>query len=460
MSKELATIPKAEDKPADAPQPLVKMSSRQSRHLAQSVQLEESGTTPLVRFTMFASSFAVFAFVVWGAFTRIEEVAIADGSVIPSGSIQTVQHLEGGIVDEILVKEGQLVEKGDPLVRLSPAAALADLDQTRAREMTLLLKAERLRAYAEGRRPDFSFAGPEYARLVEDNQAIYQTQLNARDGQRSVILAQIEQKRSELRLLEAQHKTLREQVEANSEELRMRETLLERGLVSRIVYLDNKRENSRLQGELNRTIGQTITAREALAEAESRLVDNQTTAHKTTMDEMGVSVSELAQVQESVARLEDRVKRLMVIAPATGYVKGMAFHNAGAVVQPGGVVCEVVPSGTELKIDARITPRDIGFVKVGQRVKVKVTTYDFARYGAVWGELQQTSASSFLDEKGNVYFKAAIKLSADYVGDQPGKYVLAPGMTVQAEIITGDKSLLQYMLKPIFTQMQQSFHER
>ncbi|MEW5728021.1 MAG: HlyD family type I secretion periplasmic adaptor subunit [Pseudomonadota bacterium] len=446
--------------PAESSRPPIKQSSRQARHLAQAVQLEESGTAPLVRYTMFASSLAVLLFVVWAALTRIDEVAIAEGEVVPTGSIQNIQHLEGGIVEEVMIKEGQLVEEGQPLLRLSPAQALADLEQSRAREMTLLLKAERLRAFAEGRVPDFSFAAPQYAGLVADNLAIFQTQLGLRDSQRSVIMAQMDQKRSELRLLEGQHHTLQEQVNALAEELRMREELVGRGLVSRVVYLDNKRELARVQGELARIKGQTITAREALVEVENRLVDNQASTHKQTMDELGVTVSELAQVQESILRLEDRVKRLVVTSPTRGYVKGLVFKNPGSVIQPGALVCELVPTDRELKVEAKVTTRDIGFVKPGQRVKVKVTTYDFARYGAVWGELISTSASSFVNEEGDPYFKASVKLDQNFVGDKPGVHVIAPGMTVQAEIITGDKTLLQYMLKPIFTQMQQSFHER
>ncbi|MGE5546468.1 MAG: HlyD family type I secretion periplasmic adaptor subunit [Solirubrobacterales bacterium] len=452
--------PNAGQPAAEPERPVVRRSSRQSRHLAQAVQLEESGTAPLVRFTVFITSFAVLAFLVWAALTRVEEVASAEGSIVPTGSLQTVQHLEGGLVEQILAHEGQLVQEGEPLIKLSPSQAMADLDQTRAREMTLLLKAERLRAFAEIRHPDFSFAGAEYARLVSDNLAIFTTQNNARESQRQVILSQIDQKRSELALLEGQHKTLQDQVDATTEELKMRENLVERGLVSRVIYLDNKRENARLRGELARVQGQTITAREALAEVQNRLTDNWATLHKQTMDELGVTVSELAQVQETISRLEDRVQRLVVVSPSKGYVKGLTVHNTGAVIQNGGVICEIVPVDRELKVDAKVLPRDIGFVKVGQRVKVKVTTYDFARYGAVLGTLERVSASSFLNEKGEPFFKASVALDREYVGDTPGLHVITPGMTVNAEIITGDKSLLQYMLKPIFTQLRQSFHER
>ncbi len=464
MSQSLANITPDANLPAPtggaSGPPVVKSSSRQTRHLAQAIQLEESGTAPLIRFTMAIASAACLLFVVWSSLTHIDEMAAADGQVIPAGSIVTVQHLEGGLIEKILVKEGQLVEKGEPLVRLSAAASLSDLDQARAREAALLIRAERLRAFAEGRKPDFSAVGKGYDRLVADNIAIYQTSVEADHTARAVLQAQLEQKRSDLELLEEQRKTLEEQVEALNEEVKMRESLVQQHLVTRVQYLDSRREQARMRGELAKVLGQTVTARDALTEAQNRLTDHESTVHKQTMDELSTVIGELAQVQESIGRLRDRVNRLVVTAPVRGYIKGLAVHNVGAVIQPGGLVCDIVPVGRELKIDAKVTPRDIGHLKPGQRVKIKVATYDFARYGAVEGTLERLSASSFLDEKGNPYFKALIDMDHDYVGDIPGRFPITPGMTVTADIITGNKTLLQYMLKPIFTQTRSAFHER
>jgi HlyD family secretion protein/adhesin transport system membrane fusion protein len=178
------------------------------------------------------------------------------------------------------------------------------------------------------------------------------------------------------------------------------------------------------------------------------------------MDDLSTVISELAQVQESIGRLEDRVKRLVLIAPVRGYVKGLIQHYSGAVIQPGGPVCEIVPADEEMTVDAKLDTKDVGHLVAGQRVKIKVGTYDPARFGFAWGTLKQVSANSFLDEKNKPYFKGIVTMDHDYVGDVPGKYRISPGMTVTAEIITGDKSLLQYMLKPIFTQLHESFHER
>jgi adhesin transport system membrane fusion protein len=439
---------------------LVKISNRQSRHLAQALVLEESGTSGLVRFTMLLASVTTAAFVIWAAFTDVPEIATAEGQIIPSGQVQSVQHLEGGIVQDILARDGDLVEAGAVIIRLNPAQAISDLEQTRAREATLLIKAERLRALAEERQPDFTHMPQGYDRLISDNLAIFNSQSQARDTSRSVILSQMEQKRSDLRLLESQERSLREQLVPLQEEMNMRQELVAKGLVSRVVYLDTKRELSRVQGELARLIGQEVTAREAFSEVENRLMDNKSSLQKATMDDLSTTINELAQVQESIGRLEDRVTRLQIVSPVRGLVKGLAVKNQGAVVQAGGQICEVVPVDNDMKVDVKINTKDVGHLKVGQPVRVKVTTYDFARYGSAEGTLTKISASSFADEKGNPFFKGVIDLKHNYIGTVPGRYVIQPGMSVTAEVITGDKTLLQYLLKPIFTQIQQSFHER
>ncbi len=459
-SQSLVNVPQNSPPSGEPVKTEIKQSSRVSRHLAQAVQLEESGTTPLIRLTIYLACAACAVFLGWSSLTTVDEVAVAEGEILPIGSIKTVQHLEGGIVEEILVKEGELVEVGQPILKLSPAQALAELEQTRAREMTLLLKSERLRAFVENRKPDFSFAGPQYASLVQDNTSIYQAQIQARDTGRSIIMAQIEQKRADLRQMESQQKSLREQVNALAEEMKIRDQLVAKGLVTRITHLDTKRELARAEGELTRMVGQTVTAREAVSEMENRLIDSQSGLQKQNMDEMGVTIAELAQVQETIARLEDRVTRLIIESPARGYIKGLTVKNQGAVIQPGGLISEIVPVDQEMRVEAKVLPRDVGHLRIGQKVRVKVTTYDFARYGSIMGKLERISASSFLNEKGEPFFKANVSLDKSYVGPTPGHFQVAPGMTVSAEIITGDKTLFQYMLKPIFTQLQQSFHER
>lgn len=455
----MTTLP-TETEPLKPELPTFRIASRQTRYLAQAIQLEETSTAPLVRISLGLACLAVLLFVIWTGLTHLEEVATAEGQVVPTGLTMTVQHLEGGIIDSVLITEGELVGEGQPLVRMSAAASQSDLEQSLAREAALKIKAERLRAFVEDRSPDFSFADKAYDHLVKDNTEIFKSQIESVRTGRAVLEAQIEQKNSELQLLKHEEANLQDQVNALAEELTMRQDLVAEKLVTRVQYLDTKREEARVRGELSRTIGQAITATKTVTEYEHRLSDLQSTSRKQAMEDMSTTIGELAQVQESIGRLKDRVTRLAVLAPAQGYVKGLTVHNPGAVVQPGGVVCEIVPVNRELKVEAKVSPRDVGFLKPGQKVKVKVLTYDFARYGSIPGVLENVSASSFLSERGDPYFKTLISLEKNYVGDDPSHLVIGPGMTVTAEIITGEKTLLQYMLKPIYTSLQQSFRER
>ncbi len=439
----------------------IERGDRQIRYMAQSVLLEESGTSRLVRMAILVVSLVVVAFAVWSALTRIDEVAAANGQVVPSGSVQVVQHLEGGIVRDILVRDKDLVDAGQSLIRFDPTQALAELDQVRARRMALWLRTERLRAFTEGREPDFGFALPDYRRLVEDQQSIYRQQLTTRDSQREVLERQIAQKEAQLATIRNQQTAVRQQLAYQDEELQMRSTLVDQGLTSKILLLNLKREYANTQGELARLTGQIATVQEELAEIETRLVDIDATLRQDALQELGEASAELAQVEKSLQRAEDRVRRLEVVAPARGYVQDLKVNTVGAVLPAGGVLMEIVPVDEILLVEAKISTRDVGHVSVGQPVAVKVTSYDFARYGSIDGTLQSVSATTFIDEQdGRPYYKATVELSQPYVGNTPGLNPVLPGMTVQADVVTGHKTLLQYLLKPIYVSLRQAFHER
>lgn len=457
MSKDLV---KADS--GGGPQP-IRRGDRQVRHLAQSVLLEEGGSSGLIRIATLTISAVVTAFLIWAAFTEVDEVAVASGEVVPTGQVQTIQHLEGGIISEILVKEGDLVEGGQVLFRLDPSASLAELEQMRARRVGLALKAERLRAYGQGVAPDFARQVPDaqmYPSLIADQQAIYDSQLVALENRRQVIIKQVEQRKSDLKLFSKREATLRRNITLLKEELVLREDLLAKGLTSKIVVLDLKRELNQSRGDISRLLGEKQTAVESMQESEKRLIELGSDLKENALTEMGGVTSELAQVRETITKLRDRVRRLQIKASVRGIVKGLKAHTLGGVIPPGGVVAELVPLEKELIVEARISTRDIGHVQVGLPVRVKVVTYDFARYGGITGELRDISASTFLDEQGEPYYKGIVALDRSYVGYDPERNRVLPGMTVQADINTGKKTLLQYLLKPVYVAMSQGFRER
>lgn len=438
----------------------IRRGGRQTRFLAQSVILEEAGSSGLIRSAMVAIAIVICLFLIWAHVTKVDEVAVTSGEVVPTGQVQSIQHLEGGIIQEILVDEGETVEAEQILIRLDPSGAATELNQMRARQAGLDLQAERFRAIGSNREPDFSFVGDEYRSLIDDQYSIYQSQLNAAEKRREVVIAQIEQKKQELALFEEKEETLSNNADILLEELLLREDLYKKGLTSKIVYLDIKRQVNDARGELSNLIVDRRRTAESLAESRNKLRELDTNEKEQALTQMGVVTNELAQVNSSLSKLYDRVRRLEIASPIHGIIKGLNVHTNGGVIPAGAIILEIVPLDKELVVETRITTRDVGHLIEGQAVTVKVSTYDFARYGGISGELREISASTFLDEQGDPYYRGIVSLDREYVGNDPDLNKVLPGMTVQADIKTGRKTLLDYLLKPIVSSVKTGFRER
>lgn len=433
------------------------------RFLAQSATLEEAGTPRLLRTAMFAVSGLVACAIAWASITKVDEVAVGSGQILPTGRVQVIQHLEGGIVRQILVQDGALVKKGQVLIRFDRAAAMAELDQEQAKVTILSLQADRLEAFAGGKgwKP-LKLTGKlsRYRHLVADQLALLAQQRRERMSQRVVIESQIRQREAELAILSKTETSLVRQLAIVRESFQMRRRLLNQGVTSRADYLEIKRDLERTTGDLNAVRARNHKARAELKEAGQKLEELDQRLRKEALAERGKITAELAQSREKLKRLQDRVTRLEVRAPVDGYVKGLKINTEGGVIQPGQPIMEVVPVARKLIVESRITTRDIGHVQIGQRAKIKIDTYDFARYGAVRGTLISVSATTFQDDNGRPYYKGIIKLDRVYAGYNPKTNPITPGMTVQAEVITGSKSVLSYLLKPIYTTLQSGFRER
>ncbi|MEM9684903.1 MAG: HlyD family type I secretion periplasmic adaptor subunit [Pseudomonadota bacterium] len=435
-------------------------SSRNLRFLARSIVLEEMGPPRALRQAMWAVVATVACFIMWAAVTPLAETTRAPGHVVPLGSVLTVQHLEGGIVSEILVEDGSIVEKGAVLVKLDPTAAKAELQEKRTRIAALRLETERLRAFADGRTPDFGETDPQFATLAADQQTIHKLQSESREQERVVLQHQIDQRRSELATLEQQRKALSEQVSISNELADMRQNLMKKGHVSRVVYLRTKQELAAALGEKQRVSGEIAKAKQAIAEAQGKLLELDAKRNNEAATLMGQVSAELAQLRITVSRLEDRLKRTDITAPVNGIVTGMKVHTVGGVIPPGGVIGELVPLEDELVIEARISPTDIGHLATGQHAQVVVTAYDFARFGSVQGTVDKISATTFLDEKGTVFYKAVIRMAQNFVGDAPGRNPIVPGMITEVAINTGERTLLSYLVRPVLLATDRAFSER
>ncbi len=423
-----------------------------ARRLTQSVALEESPVPGLMRTGVIVIAGLMALFIGWAAFAKVEEVASASGQIVPSGHIQTIQHLEGGIIRQILVEEGDLVIKGQPLMKLDDTTANADLGQMQARSSALTLQASRLRKFTSG--------ASDKSVLTPEEQAILSSMIQARTSQQNVLRDQIAQKEKELGAIRSNRLALEKNVVLMKEEHDINLDMTEKGSGSKMAAMRSERELNALRGQLGEITNQEKQARDAINEARNRLQSLDDDLRQTALEKLGQVQAELDEVKKGLKKLESVASRTTLTAPVRGIVKGLTVHTIGAVAEPGRVLMEIVPVEEELLVEALVLPSDIGNVKVGQPVNVKISAYDFSRYGSLEGSLKSISASTFQTERGDTFYRAKIKLDKNYVGQDSTRNLVLPGMTAQAEIITGEKTILDYLLKPLHMVSQTAFRER
>jgi HlyD family secretion protein/adhesin transport system membrane fusion protein len=317
-----------------------------------------------------------------------------------------------------------------------------------------------LRALRDGTALDIGGDEEGFASLAADQRAAHDEALRTRSDRLAVLSHAARQRRAEQLALMAQEDGVKRQLTLHGSELALRETLLAQGLTTRIAVLETRRAFLAASAEGERLAAMSVAAARAADEAEARLVEAETAARDEAARELGRVVVERLETQEAIREAWERVSRLAVLAPVDGIVKGMQVRRAGTVVPPGGPLLEIVPTAASLVVEARITPREVGFISPGQMVRVKVHAFDYARFGTVEGTLMQIAATTTLDQQQQPYYAARIALSADHVGRDPVLNRLLPGMTVQADVVTGAKTLLAYLMKPVHAAMSDSFRER
>ena len=431
-----------------------------AHYLNQAIQLEETTPINIITIAIMFSGGLLVALVLWAHITQIKEVATTRGEVIPADLIHNVQHLEGGIVSEILVRNGDFVNKGQSLLRFAPPATMADLEQMSVRYASLLLEQERLHALIENRNPEFGATGNSYPELATQQLTIYQAQLNSQKQKVLVIDQQIEQKKSEKQRSLNQSSIMKKEVKLLEEQVDIRKNLNKTGVVARDELLTTQIQLSENLREYRQFQDNFIVAKTTLAEARQRRKDAEFQFIKDIQLEAGNIISEIAEVEQTLIRLNDRARRLNVVAPVSGIVQALAINSINAVAEPGKIILRIVPMDDELIVESRIMPDDVGHVHIGQSADVKIDSYDSSRFGSIDGTVKQISATTYLDEKNNPYYRAEITLSQTWVGDNPETMKIIPGMTVQANIETGTKSILAYLLRPISRGFDNAFSER
>ena len=422
------------------------------RELTQSIALEEAAVPRVIRSAVVVISVLLVGFLVWAGMSKVEEIAVASGQVIPSGYIQSIQHLEGGIVRQIMVEDGDIVEKGQALIKMDDTAANADLGQMQARGQALQAQALRLRS--------FTNANSDNAKMSVEEKAILTSMQDARTGQQNVIRDQMAQKQKELQTLNATRGALEKNLGLMSQETSMYQGMAKDGYGSKLMAMTSQRELNQMRGRLDEVINQQNAAKDAIREAQSRLVSLDADLKQDAMKNLAQVDAELAEVNKSLDKVQGAASRTVMVAPVRGVVKGLSVHTLGAVIEPGKVLMEVVPADEKMVVEAMVSPNDIANLRTGQEAKIKISAFDFSRYGYAKGKLESISASTYQAKKGESFYKVKIGLDQDYIGLNPQANRILPGMMVQADIVSGEKTILQYLLKPIHAAASDALHEK
>ncbi len=349
--------------------------------------------------------------VLWAYLANIDEVTRADGKVIPSQHVQIVQNLEGGIVKKILVREGEIVDKGQILMTISDVRFSSDYRESLLEKYSLSAKIQRLIAETQNKpfKPSASLI-KEAPDLIQNEILLFKT------------------RNKEMEILNMRRSLL-------NKELEMTKPLVKEGAVSEVEVL-------RLEQSLGEIDGTIITA------------------ERTTIDELTEAKRELSKVKQQNQTLKDRLERTTVRSPVKGIIKQIYVTTIGGVIQPGMSLMEVVPLDDTLLIEAKVRPSDIGFLHPGQDVMVKITAYDFSIYGGLKGNIEHISADTTENEEGDSFYEVWVRTQKNFLGSQKGPLRIIPGMTSTVDVLTGEKSVLDYIMKPILKAKNRALRER
>ena len=404
------------------------------------------------------AAFALLIMLIWAAFASIDEVTRGEARVVPTSQLQIVQSVDGGVVTELLVKEGQTVEAGQLLLKVDPTRFVSSMLESRSAQLAMQAKVLRLQALTRGT----AFTPPpELTREVPDVVAqetrLYESRRAEINAQISIAQNQLGQRQQELNEVRARREQAERGLELMTKELNATRPMIASGAVSEVEVFRLEREVARLRGDREQATAQIARVQSAILEATRKIEEVQLTSRNQMSGELSETMSKLASLSQGGLALQDKVKHADIKSPMRGIVKRLLVNTVGAVVQPGKEVVEVVPLDDALILEVQITPKDIGFLRPGQEATVKFTAYDFSIYGGLSADVIQIGADSVLDEKGNAFYHIRVRTRKSSLG--PGLPVI-PGMVAQVDILTGKKTILSYLLKPVLRAKANALTER
>jgi adhesin transport system membrane fusion protein len=401
------------------------------------------------------------AFLVWAHYAILDEVTRGMAQVIPSQRVQVIQNLEGGILEETLVRENQIVEKGDILVRISNEMAQSTLKDVASQALEHQAAIARLQAEAGNKEPVFSEELQTKApNVVRDQLAIYRARVDQLTQEMSILRSQYSQRLQEVNEMTIRRNQAAQDLKLAQEQMSIAKPLMEKNVYPRVDYLSLERAVSSLRGDLQSLNVAIPRTQQAAQEIKQREAQRMSEFKAKALQEMNQHQVELNSKLHALSAGQDRVKRTDVRSPVRGTVKQVILNTAGGVVKPGEPILEIVPLDDTLLIEANIKPADIAFLHPGQKAMVKITAYDFSIYGGLEGSVEQISADTIENQKGESFYKVKLRTKASAIVHRGEKLPIIPGMTASVDILTGKKSVLDYLLKPILKAKENALRER
>lgn len=410
------------------------------------------------RLLLYAFVLTLGALLYWASVAALDEVTRGDGRVVPASQRQLIQSFDGGVVSEINVREGEIVEAGALLMSIDPTRFLASFRENRAEILSLTARAERLDALSSSRPMRFTTTIMQEApELVAREQRLYDAAQSELDSRRNTALEQLNQRRQELNEAQARIEQLRRSLDITQRELDITRPLLASGAVAEVDVLRLERDVSNAQGEIAQVEARMLRLTASIAEAQSAYNQLDLNAIADWRRELSDVEGRLAGLTETAAGLADRVRFAEIRAPVRGIVQRLYINTLGGVVQPGREVLELVPLDDQLILEVRIAPKDIAFLRPGQAAVIRLTAYDYAVFGGLNGVVDHISADTITDERDNTYY--LVRVRTELASNVAGMNII-PGMTAQVDILTGKKTVLDYLLKPVLRAGTLAMRER
>ncbi|WP_432735465.1 HlyD family type I secretion periplasmic adaptor subunit [Maridesulfovibrio sp. FT414] len=411
---------------------------------------------------LFLCVFMCAVFFGWACYFELDIVSQAEGEVIPSSRVKPVQHLEGGIILKINVREGAEVTKGQELVELEATASDSSVEELDVRVTSLRVNIARLEAEDKG------LAEPEYPQdlvqafpvLVERSQALFQTRKDRLSSDLESEGEKIKQREQDIKQITSRQRNARDSLKLLREQIELSAGLLADGLTSRYKHLGFLKEEAKLKGEIEEDTAKLAKARSALVQAKADIQEITNSYYASVREELQENRRELEEFSQRLRKFKDNLKRTVIRSPVDGVVKTLYVVSVGEVVRPGMTIMDVVPAGDKLVIEARLPISDIGYVKDGQKVVVKLASRDASRFGNLDGKVVNISPDADSTDRGLTFYRVLIETDRDYFEHDGNFYRLFPGIRVIAGIHIGTRTVLEYILEPFMGSMSYSMRER